>query len=286
MLGKFYGVDEVEPPPVEELLPTKNGNVGPHSHIKFMEEANKRGYSCAYTISTEYDEHVDKNVFLISHSRLTEHGGNPLFPYHTSVPLGPYMFVNDTTSFCNKKNIVFWRGSTTGYNGMDNLKDNVRYKFVSELFTVPNVDIGFSGFCQDIYKKWQSEYLKFEKGPVSIKDQTMNKFIICLEGNTFPSNLGWVLSSNCCPVIVYPFEFECYIHGQGLIPWRHFIPVKRDLTDFKEIMEWCLNSENQTKCEEIAKAGKIYMAPYNDSELYREVIDTFFDMLPWIRGGL
>jgi hypothetical protein len=286
MLGDFYGVAEVDPPPLSELLPTKNGKTGVISHIRFMEEAKKRCWSRAYIVSSEYDEHYDKNVFLISHSRLYGHRGNPLFPFSTSIPLGHCMFVFDTTAFCNKKDIFFWRGSTTGYSGMENIKNNLRYKFVSELFNVPNIDIGFSGFCQDVYEKWSKEYLNYAKEYVSIKEQTANKFILCLEGNTFPSNLGWALSSNSCPVIVYPFEFECYIHGQGLIPWQHFIPVKRDLTDFFEIMEWCFKDENQQKCEEIAKAGKIYMAPYNDPLLYREIIDTFFDMLPWIRGGI
>ena len=286
MLGDYYGVSEVDPPPLSELLPTKNGKVGAISHIQFIEEANKRCWTRPYIISSEYDEHFDKKMFLISHSRLYGHRGNPLFPFRTSIPLGQCMYVDDTTTFHNKKNIVFWRGSTTGYYGMEILKDNLRYKFVSELFNVHNVDIGFSGFCQDVYEKWKPEYLKFGKGHVDIKEQTVNKFILCLEGNTFPSNLGWVLSSNCCPIIAYPFEFECYLHGQNLVPWKHFIPVKRDLTDFKEILDWCLKDENQQKCEEIAKAGKLYMAPYNDQELYKKVIDTFFDMLPWIRGGI
>ena len=48
-------------------------------------------------------------------------------------------------------------------------------------------------------------------------------------------------------------------------------------------MEWCINSENHAKCEEIAKAGKLYMEPYNDKELYRKIVDTFFYMLPLIR---
>lgn len=283
MFGDFYGVAEVDPPPPSKLLATKNGITHAVPHKLFVSEAEKRLWPYANIVSSDLDEHCNNNMFLISHSRLHGHRGNPLFPHHGHIIIGVNRLVLDTTTFNDKKNIIFWRGATTGYNGMENINDNLRYKFVSELFNVPNIDIGFSGFGQDVFNKWSNEYLKYSKPVVSIADQMANKFILCLEGNDVASNMGWVLSSNSCPIIAYPFEFECYIHGQGLIPWEHFIPVKRDFTDFFEIMEWCINSENHAKCEEIAKAGKLYMEPYNDKELYRKIVDTFFYMLPLIR---
>jgi hypothetical protein len=95
------------------------------------------------------------------------------------------------------------------------------------------------------------------------------------------SSFIWALTSNCCPLHVYPFTFEHILFGDGLKEWVHFVPIASDGSDLIEKYEWCLS--NLEKCEVIANNGMSYMKKYNDINIYNRTQKRFFDIWPLTR---
>jgi ferritin len=46
------------------------------------------------------------------------------------------------------------------------------------------------------------------------------------------------------------------INSSCLKPYVHYVPIKEDFSDLKEVMEWCLS--NESKCKEIIKNANEY----------------------------
>ena len=58
-----------------------------------------------------------------------------------------------------------------------------------------------------------------------------------------------------------------------LKPYIHYIPIKKDLSDLKEKIEWC--KENQDKCKQIGiNARKFYLDYINKDKMMDYIQDT------------
>ena len=57
-----------------------------------------------------------------------------------------------------------------------------------------------------------------------------------------------------------PFH-EKSIHN-GLIPWIHYVPLRRDLKDLSEKLAWC--EENDSQARDIALEGQRHASVYSD----------------------
>ena len=60
------------------------------------------------------------------------------------------------------------------------------------------------------------------------------------------------LSMGCC-ILLVESEYKLWYHHL-LIPYKHYVPIKKDLSDLIERIKWC--KENDLKCKEIAKNSK------------------------------
>lgn len=85
---------------------------------------------------------------------------------------------------------------------------------------------------------------------MSLIDQVKEfKFLIDLEGKGYSGRLKYFLWSHR-PVLVVDRPYKEFFF-EYLIPWKHYIPVKRDLSDLIEKAEWC--NKNYEKALEIAE---------------------------------
>jgi len=82
------------------------------------------------------------------------------------------------------------------------------------------------------------------------------KAIIMLEGNDVSSGLKWALYSDSV-VMAQPFTRASWMMEDFLVPWVHFIPLNKDLTDVAEKMQWVLDNDEEARA--IARAGKLWM---------------------------
>jgi hypothetical protein len=228
-----------------------------------------------YVITTNWHDNVHFDKFIITYNRIYNSTNSIIFPlvgYH----LPSVLKIEDNISYKHKNNKLFWRGTTTGD---DNILHNIRYNIISRNFNIhPDIDIGFSNFCQCVYDNNKQAFDILKKDNLDKKNQLHFKFILNIEGNDAASSFPWALASNCCPLHNYPFRSETYLFGQGLEPYIHFVPIKNDGSDLLEIYYWCLN--NQEKCETISLNGKKYMEKYRDVDLFDKIMTKFFDLYP------
>ena len=93
----------------------------------------------------------------------------------------------------------------------------------------------------------QGEWLTFE-------EQLNYKYQILLNGNSAPySNSGWKFFTNS--VVFFPVEpFMTQWYFNALKPYVHYVPVKENLEDLLEKIQWARSHD--MKCKEIAKNAR------------------------------
>lgn len=184
--------------------------------------------------------------------------------------------------FAQKDNRLIWRGATTGvfrpwYPGMPYAS---RY-YVAGLRDDPDLDVGYSEIVQispdtsDI----PVEALRMKlRPPLTIEQQLRSKFLLSLEGNDVATGLKWMLFSNSTVVMPRP-TCETWACEGELVPYEHYVPVKDDLSDLRQVHDWCL--ANLGACEEIAQNGKRFIARFLDRQtedrLCRRIVAAYLD---------
>lgn len=160
----------------------------------------------------------------------------------------------NNTPWSTKIDKLFWRGMPWdgkhfGMYDFDNWTSIPRGNLVYQSQKFPEwIDAAFSEYPARMLKKDPSrcclELGKIEF--VSWPDVFRYKYQIALDGVTssFPAT-QWKLLSGC---LVFKQETENiqYFYGE-LIPWKHYIPVKKDLTDLMEKLEWARKNDSQAQ---------------------------------------
>jgi hypothetical protein len=117
--------------------------------------------------------------------------------------------------------------------------------------------------------------------PLSMREQLQSKFLLSLEGNDVATGLKWMLYSNSAVVMPRP-TCETWACEGELIAFKHYIPVKDDLSDIEEVFDWCLT--HLDAAEEIARNGRRYIEDFLDgsleTEILRHVISSYLEKAP------
>lgn len=80
-----------------------------------------------------------------------------------------------------------------------------------------------------------------------MKDWARYKIIFDIDGATFSARFASILKLGSAIFKAHAFED---IGSIGMKAWEHFVPVKMDLSDLEEKIEWARN--NNQKLKEIA----------------------------------
>lgn len=111
----------------------------------------------------------------------------------------------------------------------------------------------------------KSEYL-------NLIQQSNYKYQIHIDGFVAAWRLVALLHMNC---LIFRVESEWYeYYYEHLKPWIHYIPIKKDLTDLIEKINWCLN--NDDKCKIIAKNAYCFAI---DNLNMEKIINYTYDKL-------
>ncbi len=178
--------------------------------------------------------------------------------------------------FHHKKNILLWRGSTTGYGFGNHIpyRPTSREELVLRYFYHPNqnIDVGFSELTQEALKN-RKRYAPFTKSPKSIAESLQYKYILSVEGNDVASNLKWLLYSNSLIFMPKPF-IESWIMESHLLPFVHYIPVENDFSDLELKIEWC--NQNPDHCVRIVSNAREYIEMFLDEENEMKIVKKLF----------
>lgn len=74
---------------------------------------------------------------------------------------------------------------------------------------------------------------------VKYSSQPDYKVLIDIDGNTFSARFDRLLQSGSLVLKIAAFEDMISLLTK---PWLHFVPVKMDLSDFQDKLEWALSN--------------------------------------------
>jgi hypothetical protein len=174
--------------------------------------------------------------------------------------------------FASKKNMLLWRGVSTG-NHIHGLRRLAVKKFQNH--PNQNIDIKYNALVQGINND-NNEYILGDHKP--LKQQLDYKFLLSIEGNDVASNLKWMLLSNS--VVLMPVPKICsWFMEDKLQPFIHYVPVNDDFSDLENKYNWCLN--NDSLCENISRNATQYIEQFmnenKENEITKRVIETYLE---------
>jgi hypothetical protein len=170
-----------------------------------------------------------------------------------------YRDYSDTVHWEDKIPVAFWRGASTGDEiRWDNWERIPRVRLAKmsnaslDAKIVDLVQIGDAPGLRD-FLKTQPFYAE---GRIPFSEFLKYKFLINIDGNSCAwDSMFKKLRSNSVVLHVDAGQVQWYYHR--LKPWVHYIPVKADLSDLHDQIDWCLQHESQ--CKEISKAARTLM---------------------------
>lgn len=179
---------------------------------------------------------------------------------------------NKLTSWASKKNQAFWRGSTTnGIYTSNNWKSFPRAQLVLLSLKHPSlIDAKFVTFVQGA-ESCPEMLARPELVGHSItpQDSLIYKYLIDIDGNTCAwSRLYWTLLSNSVVFKQVTDNIEWYYCA--IEPYKHFIPIKADLSDLPNQIIWA--KKNDRKLKRIAKSSTKFV----QKNLNQEMIYLYF----------
>ena len=197
---------------------------------------------------------------------------------------------NFNTNWESKKSIAVFRGSSTG-SGID-IETNQRLKvsYMSYLENEinksmePYLDAGITKWNVRPKKFMNSEYLQtidVNKLPFSLvkklspEEQSNYKYIIHIDGHVSAFRLSYELNMNSV-ILLVKNEWKIW-YSDMLVPFEHYIPIKEDLSDLIDKINWC--RMNDDKCKKIAlNAKKFYDMYLCKDSIFDFMQKTFIDL--------
>ena len=185
---------------------------------------------------------------------------------HSTIPIPNYSTIKSARNSPNEWDSVFrnasieypvqskiqrivWRGSLSAPN--DNFT-SVRWRVAeltkySELF-----DVGITAIpSRHDHLKLNLSRIGGLKQPI-LPMQEFQRYtgILDMDGNAWSSRWGELLCYNSVALKVEP-EYVDYFHYRDLAPWQHYIPVKADLSDLFDAVQFVINPLNRPAVERI-----------------------------------
>lgn len=284
----YLGTDKEVPHPDMNKFSIRDLTTGIHCHdtiydvplfnllLKTKNFNNRFSFSRGDVITED-----QQNNWTLSKNRCDGNTSSVLLrSYNFDRHWGNYYNKPKDTPFEKKKNVVFWRGVSTGSSKHFSAKNwdprpANRFTLVENWFNKTNdIDVGFSFIHRDWLKP---KYQKYVKGSCDINHFLKFKYILSIEGNDKDSGLNWKLNSNSLVFMAKP-RVTTWLMETTLIPNKHYILLNDDFSDLQEKLEWCNN--NQDQCIEIIKNANEFMKQFSDNKMEQnleiEVLNRYF----------
>jgi hypothetical protein len=168
----------------------------------------------------------------------------------------------------NRISNVFWRGGSSGFD-----RPSIRMKVTDMLYKNTNANVRLTK-----WGNWENEKSIPEEhfgDRCGLDKHFLYKYILIIDGNLIASNHQWVFGSGSVPIMITHPENN-YWFKNLLKPMEHYVPIKYDLSDLEEKIQWLV--DNDEKAKEIANNAlrfsnevfcPSFQRKYIDNELLR-----------------
>lgn len=168
------------------------------------------------------------------------------------VILGYDMLPQLQTEWSQKKSVAVFRGSPTGCGTTTDT--NMRLKLAT--MRSPELDVGIVTVPRRKLKYDPKKGFSLtQKVPtvsfMTLEEQSRHKYIIHIDGNVAAYRLLKMMLTKSA---ILKVEGDYILWADHvLIPMTHYVPIKSDLSDLHEKLEWC--KQNDDKVRQIAENG-------------------------------
>jgi hypothetical protein len=211
---------------IQSLGRENNGNI-PARRLAEIESIAARPIIC--TLCTR--QLNKSNILLLPLDDATFENGLPVFA---------------SPAWENRIPKIVWRGGSSGFD-----RPSIRAQAIDRLFDHPSADVRFTlgGWLHNDVVLPSHHF----GDSITAEQQCCFKYILIIDGACIASNHQWVFGSGSVPVMVtHPdndFWFRKY-----LVPMVNYVPVKYDLSDLVEQLDWLVSHDEEART--IAAAAK------------------------------
>jgi hypothetical protein len=165
-----------------------------------------------------------------------------------------------------RRDTVLWRGTSTGIGqvttettaaGDPHLRQRIRMCLM--LRSVQGTDARIGKTESDVSSRDRERLRRHGLlgGKIRQRNWGRYKFALDVDGHTNAwSNFFVRMLLGCCVLkIESQHGFRQWYYNR-LMPWRHYVPVRADMADMVEKIEWCRGHDGE--CAEIARAGSAF----------------------------
>lgn len=164
----------------------------------------------------------------------------------------------------DRKPVAFWRGGSSGCE-----RPTLRLRLLECLYDFPLADVRFTpGGWEFNDKVIPSQYFTSERA--SIEQHVENKYILIVDGNCIASAHQWVFGSGSVPIMVTHPDNN-YWFKDYLKPMIHYVPIKYDLSDLREKIQWLADHDDEA--EQIMKNAMLFANTHFTPEFQRAYVD-------------
>lgn len=222
-------------------------------------------------VITDYDKVKDSNIIITLCSRGVVAKNIILCPFDDETfdnGLSNVVSGFKKVPWEQRKSVVFWRGGSSGFD-----RPTARARVVDALINHPNTDVKLT--------KWGN----WESGQnipdthfgdrCDLNKHFEHKYIMIIDGNCIASNHQWVFGSGAVPIMVTHPDND-YWFKKFLKPMENYVPIKYDLSDLKEKIDWLVANDSEARriAENALNFSDIAFTPefqrlYIDSEMER-----------------
>ena len=269
----------------------KHTNTEPYNHIWDSEEKELVSHSYERYIpilsSSSIPSKFADILFPTSEdwARVRKDDG-VVFPKYEKTPSFSEEFEDD---FDSKIPTAVFRGSSTGIGVTIETNQRLKVAHLSYMFNktndgIPLLDAGIT--------KWKNRPRKLEGEKelktidISVlplvkaltpKEQSRYKYIIHINGYVSAYRLSYELNMGSVLLIVEGRDDYKLWFSNQLMPYVHFIPVKSDLSNLVQQIEWCRQNDVKMK-EIIVNCKKFYKETLSKNGIYKYISSLFHSL--------
>ena len=162
-----------------------------------------------------------------------------------------------------RKPVAFWRGGASGPE-----RPLLRIRVAIELDGHPGTDVKITP-----WGGWEANHTipsHLFAPRCGLEEHFQYKYILIVDGNCIASNHQWVFGSGSVPIMITHPENR-YWFQKYLKPMVNYVPVKYDLSDLKEKIDWL--REHDAEAKNIAENAMALSRDVFSSEFQRKYID-------------
>jgi hypothetical protein len=170
--------------------------------------------------------------------------------------------------------IAFWRGGDSHQFRVETckkLKNNINANVKIVIHPLFNKDDEITNALSIRYTDILDDCFCSER--VSIKEHYNYKYILIIDGACIASSHQWVFGSGSVPIMISNPE-NVYWFKHLLEPMVHYVPVKIDLSDIEEKIEWLINNDELAKkimLNALEFSKKYFSSEYQKKYIINEV---------------